>query len=580
MLIFNQKHQLRNYLYGLLILILVILESYQLYRGYHPQSIPWDTQHSYLVAAQHFIEQGFSFFATEESLRYPPLTFLIYVPFLDHLETVRLLNNVFSLASLWFVYQTLRLFSSKWSATLGLLIYVTIPNLSQHWGQLMTEPLFLFFSVVWLWATTKSISSEKKSFIVLAILSLTLATLTRAVYLYFIYFIILSAVIWLILAPQLPHRNAVKKLLIICLGAFCFLALFMLKNWIFFDSFTIANGMSGALYQGLHPFFGGIAPPVNGNDYDINALTLDHLSILGEQRNMLASKVILSERSLSEHLVFFLNKSYLVFFDYQQAISRYWRLAILPFFCCTLWFSRPKKDQTLAQFIFFFFGLLLIYQFAILLPILVLERYTTASTAIPMAICGGYSYWFIWKKGSLKLLISLHIIALLLTLGGFFEARQYKQYFPTINSRAYEYALTLSKAQLADQKDNGAYFVKDNTIAIKKSPANIIITMKNIASKGNNTLLLLNLSLDKGKCRGKQYLTTYANTTQQTLFNRPFSLHRGENEIRVGFLARSNQKDLLINLKLSCDNNSLIHYNGIQGYYDLTPSYLINKINQ
>lgn len=574
-----QNQQNFNIFHRVLVFFLIILECYQLYVAYQPNVIPWDTQHSYLVAAQHFIEQGFSFFTTEESLRYPPLTFLIYIPFLDHVEAVRVLNNLLALASLWFVYQTLRLFSSKWSATFGLFIYVTIPSLSHHWGQLMTEPLFLFFSVTWLWATAKSIQSDKKSYITFAIISLTLATLTRAVYLYFIYFVILSAIIWLILTPQLPHRNSVKKLLIICLGAFGFLALFMLKNWIFFDSFTVANGMSGALYQGLHPFFGGIAPPVNGNDYDINALTLDHLSILGEKRNMLASKVILSERSLSEHLVFFLNKSYLVFFDYQQAISRYWRLAILPFFCCTLWFSRPKKDQTLAQFIFFFLGLLLIYQFAILIPILVLERYTTASTAIPMAICGGYSYWFMWKKGSLKLLINLHIIALLLTLVGYFEARQYKQYFPKINSRAYEYASTLSKARLADNKEGDAYTISDNTITIKKKPANIIITMKNIAPKGNNALLLLNLSLDKGKCRGKQYITTYANTMQQALFSRPFSLHRGENEIRVGFLARPNQKDLLINLKLNCDNDSLIHYNSLQSYYDLTPLYLINRIN-
>ncbi len=566
-------------IYWFIIFILVLIEAYQLSLTYHPSNIPWDTKYSYLPAAQHFLEQGISFFTTEESLRYPPLTYLYYVPFLDHLEVVRILNNLLAVSSLWFVYQIIRQFSTPWHATMGLLIYVTIPNLSNHWGQLLTEPTFLFLTLVWLWATIKAIMSGKTRYLVLAIVALILATMTRAIYIYFLYFIVFSGCLWLLWGSTLPHRSAVKKLLIICLGTLIFLWLFMLKNWILFGTFSISNGMSAALYQGLHPFLGGIAPPVYGNDYDINAISFDHLSLAAEKRNMMASKIIISERSLGEHIIFFLNKFYLIFLDYQTPISRYWRLGLLPFFVYGLWYARPKKQQTLESFIFFFMGMLLIYQFAILLPILILERYTVVGTTIPLVICSGYIYLTLWQKASRKTIIVLHIISVLLMVGGYIDAHQYKRYWPQINPKAYKEAKSLTHYQLNNTTTKTA-IINDNLITIRQNPAHIVIPIEDRFIE-RNAVLFLNLKVKQGQCKKAQLLETYANQNfSSPLLKRYFTLSKRENRIRLGFFPRGKQTQLNISLTLYCKQNTQIEYTGTEGYYDLTPVYLNDKIDK
>lgn len=574
----NQKQKI-SLGYQFILIALFVVEAYQLYTCYRPNDIPWDTRSSYLVSAQHLVEQGWHFFTTEESLRYPPMTYLVYVPFLEHLELLRLLNNVLALSCLWLLYQLMRQFASVEQAVFAVFIYVTIPNLSAHAGQLMPEPSILFLTLVWLWATIKAITGKKKGYLMLAVIALVLATLTRAIYTYFIYFMIFSAALWLASGSRLPHHKAVKKLLIICLGALFLLWLFMLKNWFYFDTFTVANGMSGALYQGLHPFFGGIAPPVYGNDYDINGIAADHLSLLGEKRNMLAVKEIIKDRSFSEHIMFLLNKLYLVFFDYQISISRYWRLGLLPFFCYAFWYARPRKEQTFPNFIFFLVGILLIYQFAILIPILVLERYTVVITAISLAICGGYAYPLIWRSAGLKTVAILHVLAVLLMLGGLFDARQYKFYWPRINPNAYAPAMELNNQTLVND-DSIERTVKNNQITIKQDPAQIFITFKNPPENTTNVLLKLYLTVTEGNCHGKQYLGTYADKEfANPLLKRRFLLKSGTNVVRFGYASRA-KKRLDVELLLHCDKGTQIQYNGIESFYDLTPSYLINKIDQ
>lgn len=561
-----------------LLIVLTLTEVIHLYWAYRPGNIPWDTQYNYLVTAQNLLNQGWAFWTTEESLRYPPLTYLCYIPFLNNLEVLRWINNLLALSSLWFIYQIIRQFSTSWHALMGLFIYVSIPGLSEYWGQLLTEPLFLFLTLVWLWATVKAIKNEKKRYLVIAIVALTLAMLTRATYTYFLYFIIVLGFIGLMNKKAYSHSGVIKRILLICIGSLIFLWLFMFKNWIYFDSFTIANGMSAALYQGLHPFLGGIAPPVYGNTYDINSITADHLSLLAEKRNLIASKILIAERSISEHFSFFLSKFYLIFFDYQNTLSRYWRLALLPFFGYVLWLSRPGKKQTLAGFIFFIMGLFLIYQFAILLPILALDRYTIAGTAIPLAVCGGYAYVSTWRRAETKMLMGLHLIALILLLIGYIDTRQYKHYWPRINPKAFIEAPTLTHQQLKEDETDEV-IIEGNHIIIKKEVAHVFIALQAISSQGNNALLLLDLNVIKGGCSGKQFLETYADQNfNNPLLKRRFRLRKGVNQIRLGFFAQPRQTQLGIGLLLHCKKGTQIEYQGLQGYYDLTPAYLRQKI--
>lgn len=572
-----KKHS--NAIQWFLLITLTLTESTHLYWAYRPGDIPWDTQYNYLVTAQNFLNQGWAFWMSEESLRYPPLTYFCYIPFLENLEVLRWINNLLALSSLWFIYQIIRQFSTPWHALMGLLIYVSTPGLSEYWGQLLTEPLFLFLTLVWLWTTIKAIKSEKKIYLIVAVFALTLAMLTRATYTYFLYFLVLFSFIWLLNKKVCPHPKAVKKILLICLSSLIFLWLFMFKNWIIFDSFTIANGMSAALYQGLHPFLGGIAPPVYGNTYDINSITADHLSLLAEKRNLLASKIFISERSISEHFSFFLSKFYLIFFDYQNTLSRYWRLALLPFVGYIFWLSRPKKNQTLAGFLFFIIGLFLVYQFAILLPILALDRYTIVGTAIPLAICGGYAYVATWRQAKTKTIWGLHLVALVLLLIGYIDTRQYKHYWPRLNPKAFMEAPTLTHHQLKEDETD-ELIIEDNQVVIKKETAHVFIELPAISSQGNNALLLLNLNVKTGSCSGKQFLETYANQNfSSPLLKRRFKLKKGENQIRLGFFAQPKQTDLGIGLLLRCKKDTQIEYHGIKGYYDLTSAYIRQKIN-
>ncbi|MFT3779347.1 MAG: hypothetical protein QM772_13925 [Ottowia sp.] len=284
------------------------------------QPVHFDAEHVYLPAARAFLEQGWAYLLTPDSHRIVPLAYLWPALWGAEPSWIRMAN-----AGLWggcsyFIWHTGYLLGGARAGVIAVLLLAVHPALSRYFSTELTEPIFLFGLMGWMYAAAQ-ILIGRKSTPGMSMLGASMLTLT-----------LLSRPVLQLLAPAclglclivLAYRRLARKeaasapgqRILACMTWSLLLGLIVpfalaLKNGMAFGLWGLGTGAGTGLYLGTHPLFQGAEPAFLGFYYDANQLagleagTGDHLSLAGDRVLRSAAMWQLQSMSITDAAAFF-----------------------------------------------------------------------------------------------------------------------------------------------------------------------------------------------------------------------------------------------------------------------------------
>jgi hypothetical protein len=262
--------------------------------------LPSDAVSTYLPGAQQLLTQGLAFFSSPQSYRTAPLNFVWPALFNAQPDTIVLANILLSGASLLLVFFTARLLGGLLAGLVAAVLYGFSPLIAPLFPWVLSEPLFVAGTMLWIFGTTQFIL-RGKNWLYAAVAGGVISLLTRPVWLMFI---LLSLPALAVLSRIHRSETAWRKLalahalILLPVGAYC------LHNALQFGLFGISTGSGTALYLGNHPLSLGIEPYYLQLGYDVQSMMIpwqgDHLSIAGDRALRTIGLSMIFDRSLIE----------------------------------------------------------------------------------------------------------------------------------------------------------------------------------------------------------------------------------------------------------------------------------------
>ncbi len=397
-----------------------------------------DAQYVYLPAAKAFLEQGWSYLLTPESYRVVPLAYLWPSLWGAEPSWIRIANGGLWAGCVYFLWQLGCLLGGYRAGVMAVVLLAAHPELLHHFPTEMTEPIFLFGLLGWMYVMAQMLIGGRSagSMVSLGAFMLSLTLLSRPVLQ-----LLAPALLGLCLAfllywrfvreeaaaPQ-HQRVLVAISLSLALGLALPLAL-VIKNGVVFGLWGLGTGSGTGLYLGTHPLFQGAEPSFLGFDYDVTTLAAlttgsgDHLSLAADRITRNAALWQIQAMSLPEALSFYSRKLWWwlahhpAHFAEAGGSLRKWRFfELLLLSASIVWLAlgwlRPRSDArplknatTPMQLAFGGFLLAMFLAMLIqLLPILYNSRYSAALLdpwLIPLAAFG-----FAWLTAPIQLHIA------------------------------------------------------------------------------------------------------------------------------------------------------------------------------
>lgn len=287
------------------------------------KAIGFDPEYVYLPAARAFLEQGLSFFLTPESYRVVPFAYLWPALWGADPQTIRIANAGLWAGCVYFLWHTCCKLGSRRAGIIAVLLLAAQPEIYRYFSTEMTEPIFLFGLLGWMYTVAKIIITGHSG-IRIAIQSgffLTLTLLSRPVLQFITPLALMIFLAWL-LYERWVRRNTTPtalQALIITLAWSLLIAMILpivwaIKNGLLFGLWGLGTGAGTGLYLGTHPLFLGTEPGFLGFVYDVNGLTTiaagtgDHLSLSGDRAARAAAIWQIQSMSPNEFATFFARK--------------------------------------------------------------------------------------------------------------------------------------------------------------------------------------------------------------------------------------------------------------------------------
>ena len=284
------------------------------------QPVHVDAQHVYLPAARAFLEQGWSYLLTSDSYRVVPLAYLWPALWGAEPSWIRMANAGLWAGCMYFMWRTGCLVGGWRAGAIAVLLLAVHPEVSRYFPTELTEPIFLFGLMGWMYAAAQILIGRKPTpgMAVLGACMLTLTLLSRPV-LQLLAPACLGLCLIVLAYRRLARNGATdfpSQRILVCMTWSLLLGLLIplalaLKNGLAFGLWGLATGSGTALYLGTHPLFPGTEPPFLGFSYDANALTLlktgdsDHLGLAGDRVLRGAAMWQLQSMSITDAAAFF-----------------------------------------------------------------------------------------------------------------------------------------------------------------------------------------------------------------------------------------------------------------------------------
>ncbi len=352
--------------------------------------------YTYLAYAKSLLSQGPAFFLDAGSVRIIPMSY-IYPSLLGADPTaIKIGNSLLSCLLLLVLYRIGTLLHSHGAGVIAAFLYALSPLMAEYKPAILTEPLFLFLFGVWTMAVAETVAG-RRTFVPLAGLACGLMILTRGTYIYFLYAVLLVAIL---LWVKTSWRQVGKDLFAAHFLAVLFPLLLILKNWLAFGYPGLATGVGTALYLGSHPLTGGYEPPYFALGYnDNNAVLqgLDHLSIAGDALLKGVGLFMLKQQTAAEILLMYLRKvSGFVFVSKAILADSIWNLRSLRIAEIVLGtIGLFSLRSTLMRC---FIGGALAYQVLVHMPLLYTHRYSVGALDVPLIVLSAVGIAVLWNE--------------------------------------------------------------------------------------------------------------------------------------------------------------------------------------
>ncbi|MEP7084568.1 MAG: glycosyltransferase family 39 protein, partial [Betaproteobacteria bacterium] len=271
-------------------------------------AVQFDAVKVYLPGAQHLLENGLEFFFTREAYRTAPLNFIWPALFDVDTDAILLANKLLGVSTLLLLFFTAKRLGGMVAAVAAAALYAFSPLLVPLIPTILSEPLFLAGTALWLLGIAHH-DSPGKAWLITAVLGGIVSLLARPVWLPFI---ALSLPFLLSAALAQPKERAWKKLALAHALILLPVALYCLHNLVQFGFFGISTGSGAALYLGNHPLTFGMEPRHLLFDYDVQSMTIpwegDYLSVAGDRALRTIGWSMIFDRSFAEQLDWMLYK--------------------------------------------------------------------------------------------------------------------------------------------------------------------------------------------------------------------------------------------------------------------------------
>ncbi|HWB54185.1 MAG TPA: glycosyltransferase family 39 protein [Tepidisphaeraceae bacterium] len=255
----------------------------------------FDAEHRYIPAARQIRREGLSYLLRPESVENPPMSYLWPALFGANVTAIQIGQIVLLALGAALTADAGAKLIGKAGGWIAGIIYATSYQLIHYGSSALSEPLTTFFITLAFWFWIRG-QGRSKGFGAAAGIALGLAALTRAVF--------AAAIGWLILAVlyQAVRRKRIVSLMTAALLMVVTVGTVMVKNYLCFDQFRIANGGGAVLYMGADLRWYGDQPVTWGAEYDTGRITggKSHVSTQGDRMLTHAGIELLREHPWKE----------------------------------------------------------------------------------------------------------------------------------------------------------------------------------------------------------------------------------------------------------------------------------------
>jgi len=258
-----------------------------------------DEQHYYQHAADRFADEGFSYLATEDSLRSPPMPWLWYSLWRRNIVLTRIANIGCVLLGAYLVGCIARRFNAQLFATFFTAVSYQVAYYS---GSILTEPLAFFFVCLSLYAVHRACAGDARNrWTIAAGLFAAAAIFSRpSLQPWPVGLLILTLLNRWIPSSRKPSPTSsvndraspsgrtfkARHALLLLLVTVSIQAPWIIKDSYYFDAPRIANGLGAVLYLGAETKTNADEPGFSGMQWPNVAVQgpHGHMSLDGEQR--------------------------------------------------------------------------------------------------------------------------------------------------------------------------------------------------------------------------------------------------------------------------------------------------------
>lgn len=241
-----------------------------------------DEKNYYLNGARLIREYGIGYFFEPRSLWNAPLN-IVWVWLLgENVSLIRVMNVLLMASAGVMLWDVCRRQGSKLSGYIAILVFYSHIPVLRFAGTILSEPLFVFFICASFWAFSVS---QVRSWAFTSGVLLGFATLTRPTP--------WLLPIWvLVLGRLFGSPREFRPYIAVLLGMLLITLPYMMKNYVFLDRFTIANGVGAVLFLGNDLKNNGDEPVYSGRNFDTYEITKPYKHLDTEGDRLLLSAAV------------------------------------------------------------------------------------------------------------------------------------------------------------------------------------------------------------------------------------------------------------------------------------------------
>lgn len=374
----------------------------------------FDAKAYYIPYAKRLLNEGFSFFFTEDAVHIPPFSFIFPALFGADLGVQKNVSIVLSTLNIFILFRTGQLLHSRLAGIFAVIFYALSPSFKPFLSTGSVEPLFIFLMASWFWLLAEAWASQRRSIFLAAGVMFGLAALTRATVIYVLPMVILVS-FWMryrSASSAGDERANWANLAWSHVLALAMILPVLVKNIVMFGLPSISTGAGIALYLGNYPLTYGMDSGYFRTNFDNGIVPppgLSHLALVADRALAAVGKYMLLSQSPSFILEMYAQKLFAFFFVGNRewiapvATLRSWRIFLIAFSIPAFWGLRTKP-------IIWLLGGLLVFQVVAHLPVVYSHRYSVGVLEMSLVLFAGMGVaMFVNEKRwfSLALIVAL-----------------------------------------------------------------------------------------------------------------------------------------------------------------------------